>query len=171
MFARLNCKNLNVVIVTTYIGTPLIIWKFYMRNSNFFIVVFVALISCQSQESVSSYSDVNPTLELDSMDAVIAAPESHEILLENDRVRVLRVKINPGEREPMHNHNWESVMYVDHPAMIKYYDDKGNLVFESNKSNFSYDVGNPSWMEAEGIHAVENIDTLEYSAIRVELKD
>gem|GEM_PF-6375503 len=35
-----------------------------------------------------------------SLDAAIAAPDSHQILLENERVRVVRVYIPPGAREP-----------------------------------------------------------------------
>jgi hypothetical protein len=38
------------------------------------------------------------------MDAVAAAPGNHRVLLENDRVRVLEVTVNPGEREPLHAH-------------------------------------------------------------------
>jgi hypothetical protein len=34
------------------------------------------------------------------MDALLAAPASHRILLENDRVRVLEVVIEPQTREP-----------------------------------------------------------------------
>ena len=34
------------------------------------------------------------------LDALIAAPDSHRLLLENDRVRVLEVVIEPGAREP-----------------------------------------------------------------------
>jgi hypothetical protein len=33
------------------------------------------------------------------LDALIAAPDSHRLLLENDRVRVLEVVIEPGARE------------------------------------------------------------------------
>ena len=32
-----------------------------------------------------------------SLDALIAAPEFHTVLLENERVRVLQVRIRPGE--------------------------------------------------------------------------
>ena len=136
-----------------------------------FMVVFSLffLLACQN-ETVISENQKNSEVELHPMDAVLAAPNSHDVLIDNERVRVLRVKINPGEKEPMHNHLWESVMYVDRPAKIRYYNDKDEMVFESNDENFSYEVGDPSWMGVEGIHAVENIDTVEFSAIRVELK-
>jgi quercetin dioxygenase-like cupin family protein len=38
------------------------------------------------------------------MDALHAAPASHRVLLDNDRVRVLDVAIEPGAREPEHTH-------------------------------------------------------------------
>ena len=35
----------------------------------------------------------------EELDAVVAAPDNHEIIFENERVRVLRVTIQPGELE------------------------------------------------------------------------
>jgi hypothetical protein len=103
------------------------------------------------------------------MDALIAAPASHRVLLENDRVRVLEVVIEPGTREPEHTHQAASVMIVDEPARIRYYA-CGVLQFEPQAR-----AGSPSgvrvrWMEPEGPHSVENIDQRRYHAIRVELK-
>jgi len=34
------------------------------------------------------------------MDALLAAPGSHRLVLDNDRVRVLEAVIEPGAREP-----------------------------------------------------------------------
>ena len=104
-----------------------------------------------------------------TMDALLAAPASHRVLLENDRVRVLEVVIEPGAREPEHTHQAASVMIVDEPARIRYYAG-GALRFESQAR-----AGSPSgvrvrWMEPEGPHSVENIDQHRYHAIRVELR-
>jgi hypothetical protein len=57
----------------------------------------------------------------DSLDAVVAAPGSHRVVLENQTTRVLEVTIAPGEREPQHTHRWPSVMVVHRPARIRYY--------------------------------------------------
>ena len=110
-----------------------------------------------------------PWLWPETMDAVLAAPASHRILLDNDRVRVLEVVIEPGAREPEHTHQAASVMIVDEPARIRYYAG-GALRFESQAR-----AGSPSgvrvrWMEPEGPHSVENIDQRRYHAIRVELR-
>ena len=63
-------------------------------------------------------------------DAVAAAPDSHDVLLENEQVRVVEVVIRPGEKEPVHTHRWPSVMMVDCAARIRYYDGD-NVAYES----------------------------------------
>src|ERR1035441_7026403 len=57
----------------------------------------------------------------EEMDGVLAAPGSHQVLIDNDRVRVLEVSIGPAHREPEHTHRRPSVMIVDGPARIRYY--------------------------------------------------
>ena len=49
----------------------------------------------------------------ETMDATVAAPDSHRVLLENDRIRVLEVVIESGVREPEHTHRAVSVMIID----------------------------------------------------------
>ena len=103
----------------------------------------------------------------DRMDAVLAAPASHRVLVDNDRVRVLEVTIEPGAREPEHTHWAPSVMIIDEPAPIRYYQGP-ELLFESQP------LPGPGvrvrWMEPEGPHSVENTGPHRYHAIRVELK-
>lgn len=50
------------------------------------------------------------------MDALLAAPASHRVLLENDRVWVLDVVIEPETREPKHTHQAPSLMIIGEPA-------------------------------------------------------
>jgi hypothetical protein len=102
-----------------------------------------------------------------SMDAVVAAPESHRVLLENENVRVLEVTIPAGQREPEHTHRAHSVMIVDGPARIRYYEGDV-LTFASPPGPAAAGI-RASWMEPEGPHSVENIDDHPYHAIRVEL--
>jgi hypothetical protein len=105
----------------------------------------------------------------DTMDALAAAPASHRVLLENDRVRVLDVVVEPRTREPEHTHQAPSVMIVDEPARIRYYQG-GELLFESPASPQARPGPRVSWLEPEGPHSVENIDERRYHAIRIELK-
>jgi hypothetical protein len=103
------------------------------------------------------------------MDALQAAPASHRVLLDNDRVRVLEVVIEPGAREPEHTHQAPGVMIVDEPARIRYYQGV-ELRFESQTLAQSQPGMRVRWMEPEGPHSVENIDQRRYHAIRIELK-
>lgn len=48
----------------------------------------------------------------DSLEALVAAPRHHTLLLETDRVRVLETHIPPGELVPLHTRRWPSVLYV-----------------------------------------------------------
>ncbi|AMJ66661.1 hypothetical protein [Hymenobacter sp. PAMC 26628] len=67
----------------------------------------------------------------DSLDAVVAAPQFHRILFENDRVRVLEVTVGPHQREPVHTHRWPSVLYKEQTGKGRYYDAAGQLLHES----------------------------------------
>jgi hypothetical protein len=104
-----------------------------------------------------------------TMDALVAAPASHRVIMENSQVRVLDVVIEPGNREPEHTHEAASVMIVDEPARIRYYEGDA-LRFESPERLESPVGVRVRWMEPEGPHSVENIDECRYHAIRVELK-
>ena len=105
----------------------------------------------------------------DSLDALTAAPDSHRVLIDNQAVRVVQVVIPPRVREPAHTHRWPSVMQVYQPARIRYYGEDGSLLFES-PHDFDPTPREPAWMEPEGPHSVENVDTRPYLAYRIELK-
>ena len=104
-----------------------------------------------------------------TMDVLIAASASHRVIMENSQVRVLEVVIELGSREPEHTHQAVSVMIVDEPARIRYYEGDA-LRFESPERAGSPAGVRVRWMEPEGPHSVENIDQCRYHAIRVELK-
>jgi predicted metal-dependent enzyme (double-stranded beta helix superfamily) len=100
-------------------------------------------------------------------DALSAAPASHKTLFENEMVRVVEVVIEPGQKEPMHHHKWPSVMVVDHPTNLKYYNEKNEVFDIANTKQ----VTKVEWMDPEPMHAVKNTDSSEeYHAIRIELK-
>lgn len=106
----------------------------------------------------------------DSMDALLAAPTSHRVLLDNNRLRVLEVVIEPGTREPEHTHRAPSVMIIDEPARIRYHQG-GTLLFESQAPPGPRPGVRVRWMEPGGPHSVENTDQHRYHAIRVELSN
>jgi hypothetical protein len=103
----------------------------------------------------------------ETMDATVAAPGSHRVLLENERVRVLEVVIEAGVREPEHTHQADSVMIIDEMARNRYY--VGGTLESETPADLAPGV-RVLWMEPEGPHSVENIDEHRFHAIRVELK-
>ncbi len=109
-------------------------------------------------------------MKTNETDAVIAAPNSHKVLFENDKVRVLEVIILPGQKEPMHTHERSSVMMIDSSTRIKYYGEDGVGV-EYPERKESKEKPFIEWLEPEGLHAVENLDsTKTYHAVRIEIK-
>jgi hypothetical protein len=130
------------------------------------------LISSLTFAGVLLYT-ANGSVQDDSLDAVRAAPASHHIILENERVRVLRVTIPAGATEPVHTHEWPSVMQVEAPQPLTYitYANKAGRWVEAKR--FEVPAGQPvdaEWMKPEGPHAVQNRGSSEYRAIRTELK-
>ena len=107
----------------------------------------------------------------DSLDAVVAAPQYHRVLFENDRVRVLEVTVPPHQREPLHTHRWPSVLYKEQTGRGRYYDATGQLVHESTTPyRKGPDLVRARWQVPEPPHAVENTDEVADRFIRVELK-
>jgi hypothetical protein len=107
-------------------------------------------------------------------DAVSAAPASHQVLLENARVRVLRVSIEPGGVEPIHEHGWPSVMYFEQPQPITYiaYELVGGKPTEVNRVEApAMPAATTATSGPEGLHAIHNRGTEPFVAVRVEFKD
>jgi quercetin dioxygenase-like cupin family protein len=99
---------------------------------------------------------------VESRDAVEAAPEVYKVVLENDRVRVLEVTGVPGTTSSMHGHP-DSVMHAVDAADI--------LVTEpgGEGQRFELPAGAPFWTPATE-HSGENVGTETVRFISVELK-
>jgi quercetin dioxygenase-like cupin family protein len=107
----------------------------------------------------------------DALDAMVTAPDHHEILLENERVRVLDSRIKPGETVPVHTHRWASVLYVLGTSDFIRYDTGGNAVFDSRTAATNVKPGTVVWSPPLRPHSVENVGDTEIRVISVELKD
>lgn len=107
----------------------------------------------------------------DSLDALIAAPKHHKLLFENERVRVLEVRIPPGDFVPVHTHRWPCAMYVARQSDFLRRDDKGNLLFDSRTTGPPPTEPVTQWVPPLPPHSVENIGNVEIVLISTELKE
>lgn len=105
-----------------------------------------------------------------SLDALVAAPDHHKLLMENERVRVLDTRIAPGERTPIHTHRWPSALYVLSWSNFVRYDDKGKVLVESRTIEAFRVPPVVLWSAPLPPHSLENVGETELHIISVELK-
>jgi quercetin dioxygenase-like cupin family protein len=98
-----------------------------------------------------------------AQDALEVAPEHFTVMLENDHVRVLDVKIKPGEKEAMHTH--PATVHIELvPTKVKIaYPDGKSVTLKGHQ-------GEAIWVGPVK-HSLENIGDTEIHAYIVELKD
>jgi hypothetical protein len=95
-------------------------------------------------------------------DAVKVAPDSYKVLLENDQVRVLDVRIKQGSKSEMHSHPRSVAICLN--------DQQLRFTFPNGKNeNADLKRGQAVWLDGLS-HAVENIGTEDVSSVVVELK-
>jgi hypothetical protein len=107
---------------------------------------------------------------LHPLDAMNVAAEHHEVLLENDRVRVLDTRLGPGERTAVHTHQWPAVLYILGWSDFIRYDPEGSVLLDSRTLNTKPPVGACLWSAPLVPHCVQNIGDGELRVIAVELK-
>jgi quercetin dioxygenase-like cupin family protein len=95
-------------------------------------------------------------------DIIKIAPDQHEVIFENDQIRMLKVTVKPGDTVPMHT-NPENVNYILQGGMLRFTNLDG--------STQDVSVTNGQVIPAPvGSHAVENIGDTEVQTVGVELK-
>jgi hypothetical protein len=105
----------------------------------------------------------------DALDALIAAPQNHSLLLENDAVRVLDTIIHPGHTTPLHTHKWPATLYVLSWSDFLRRDAAGS-VFLDSRTVQKLPVGSALWTPPLPPHTLENIGPSDLHVISVELK-
>jgi mannose-6-phosphate isomerase-like protein (cupin superfamily) len=106
----------------------------------------------------------------DALDAMLAAPDHHEVLLENDRVRVLDTRLAPGEQTPIHMHTSSAALYVMSWSDFLRRDADGNIIVDSRTWDRQPETGEALWLPPLPPHTIENIGKTELRLIAVELK-
>jgi hypothetical protein len=107
----------------------------------------------------------------DSLDALVAAPSHHQLLLEDQRVRVLHTRIPAGDVVPLHTHRWGGVAYLQSSSHFIRRGEKGEILFDSRQAGDPPKFPCAQWMPSLPPHTVENLGPLEISILIVELKN
>ncbi len=95
-------------------------------------------------------------------DAVAIAPHLHHVIFENEKMRVLKVTVKPGDKAAMHWHP-ENINYILAPGKLRFTKQDGSTVdIELTKGQVT--------SSPESSHAVENISDTEVQTVQVELK-
>ena len=103
------------------------------------------------------------TKQAQGEDILKVAPDNTTLILENEFVRVLESRTNPGEKEPMHAH----------PAYLVYNLTDYTIRFtgpDGISTTVDAKKGQAAYFGALS-HAVENVGTTESRALVIEFKD
>jgi len=100
--------------------------------------------------------------ELEAQDPLRVASNAYGLLLENDRARVLRLYLKPGDKAAMHSHP-DHIIYVVKGS-------KGQIVSSSgNMETLDMETGKALFLEAQS-HEATNVGDADLELIVVELK-
>ncbi len=109
--------------------------------------------------------------QMTALDALLAAPEHHRLLLENESVRVLDTRIRPGEVVRLHTHRWPAVYYILGAGDFIRRDEHGAVVADSRKGGGpTLAPGTAAWTPPLGPHTLENVGSTEIHVVSVEVK-
>ena len=111
-----------------------------------------------------------PPSAMHPLDAMIAAPAHHDIILENQWVRVLDTRLPPGERTPVHAHQWPASLYVMSWSDFVRRDESGAVIVDSREWAERPGPGDALWSAALVPHSVENVGASELHIVAVEVK-
>jgi hypothetical protein len=105
-----------------------------------------------------------------SLDALVAAPDSHRLLFENDAVRVLETRIAPGETTQLHTHRWPGILYVLSFGHFVRRDADGRVLVDTRDGGPLPQPGAAIWSDSLPPHTLANVDASEVHVIGVEVK-
>ena len=112
----------------------------------------------------------DPVRGMHPLDAMSAAPQHHRVLLENATVRVLDTRLAPGERTPVHAHQWPSALYVLSWSDFVRYDPDGNVLVDSRQTQAAPEIGSAIWSAPLAPHYVRNVGDRILHIIAIEVK-
>jgi hypothetical protein len=105
------------------------------------------------------------------LDALTAAPDYHRLLLENESVRVLDVRIPAGMAVPVHTHRWPSVTYLLSASDFVRRDTEGRVLLDTRATQPQSLPLSALWSPPLHPHSVENVGKTEIRVVSIEIKN
>lgn len=103
--------------------------------------------------------------------SAVAAPGNHEIVFENENLRVISVTIPAGTTEPYHDHPYFSLLMIDSNAHTVDHDSTGKVATPPQLGGSRPMVPFAFLQPPQGLHAVEDLDkSKDGHLIRIEFK-
>lgn len=88
-----------------------------------------------------------------------------QVLVDNQKVKMVRWTLQPGERSPVHTHSLDHIYVVVHGSKIREYVSDGKI------SDDEQETGRAALSVAKGkTHSFENIGAEPYEMVSIELK-
>lgn len=109
--------------------------------------------------AVVSYCLVQPSF---AQDPVKQSPDKYKVIFNNDKVRILDVRLKAGDKSPMHSHP-NYIVYSFTNSTVKFTSKDGKTAEVKTKA------GQCMWRNAES-HAVENTGKTEVHVLNIEMK-
>lgn len=105
----------------------------------------------------------------DELDGVIVDPEHHQVLFENDAVRVIEVTIRAGDTTPLHTHLRPTVNYVVSGSHLIRRDGHGTVLIDT-RTDPDYVMPRVMYGPTSPLHTIENPGPADLDIIAIELK-
>lgn len=106
----------------------------------------------------------------DDLDALVAAPDHHTLLFENERVRVLDTCVHGGDQTPIRAHRLPAALYLISWSDFVRYDDTGVAVLDSRAVPALHNPPPVLWSEPLPPHTLQNVGEADLRIISVEVK-
>lgn len=106
----------------------------------------------------------------ESLDALVAAPDHHTVVFENQSVRVVHTRIAAGNKTPIHTHRWPCVLFIQSWSDCVRRDSSENVLFDSRLAHGVPALNVPTWQGALAPHSLQNVGSGEINTIQVEIK-
>lgn len=101
--------------------TSLIIGLLFGGLLGFGLTKYLTSNNSQEVKLINSKNTVSKWTWSDSLEAVKIAPNSHKIVYEDNKVRLLQVILQPKTIEPIHTHQFKSIMWFIKATPMTYY--------------------------------------------------